>query len=249
MSQPQVLAIRATGKATPVAGRSSRHPGAQKIATHAARQGAPHRAAPTRGTRVATGRLVPVNRAILVSTLGALAAVSCSHVLDGDDFRRPPADGGVMTADEGDTPGPHCGDGSCAGDESSCGCPEDCGGAVCGDEICCEAAGESSCSCTVDCGALCGDGCCNADETTVTCPTDCGDACGDMACGSTESTATCPADCGSACGDGACNADEDACSCDQDCPPTCEPSERRCCGDGLCCGGEKHQCAADCSDD
>ena len=173
-------------------------------------------------------------RAWTVALATAVSLTGCSRILEGDDFRDPPpAYAGLRTSPVADAeppdgdPAPWCGDGTCAGSETVCNCADDCGAPTCGDGSCCPGAEEDTCSCAEDCGAMCGDGCCSGNETTT----------------------SCVVDCGTLCGDGTCNGLEDACVCPADCSPTCEPSELRCCGDGLCCGGEKNECALDCDDD
>ena len=92
----------------------------------------------------------------------------------------------------------------------------------CGDGTC--AGGETTATCAQDCpaGATCGDGTCSGGETTATCAQDCpaGATCGDGTCSGGETTATCAQDCpaGATCGDGACNGGETTASCAQDCP-------------------------------
>jgi len=123
-----------------------------------------------------------------------------------------------------------CGDGACGPGEDIDNCPEDCGGAFCGDGFC-DLTEEDIDSCPEDCGGACGDGFCDIDEDIDTCPDDCGGACGDGFCDPGEGS--CIEDC---CGDGICEAGEGE-------PAVC-PAD--CCGDGFCDPGEDD---LDCPDD
>ncbi len=68
--------------------------------------------------------------------------------------------------------GEYCGNGVCAGNETSATCPQDCA-AVCGDGACTQT--ESVNNCPADCGPpqVCGNGVCDAGETFQNCPSDC----------------------------------------------------------------------------
>ena len=95
--------------------------------------------------------------ALLLSTL----AVGCMDAPPSDDNERlEPVE---------------CGDGTCAADEDSASCPQDCDvdETTCGDDTC--DADEDSASCPQDCdaGPSCGDAMCNGDETFESCPQDC----------------------------------------------------------------------------
>jgi cysteine-rich repeat protein len=112
---------------------------------------------------------------------------------------------------------PLCGDGKCAGGETSATCPADCGApsGVCGDGIC--NVDESCSTCAQDCGvcppASCNnDGICNAGEDCINCPGDCAGVTGGKpnlryCCGADTCSATlCGPSCGSlsqtVCGNG-----------------------------------------------
>src|SRR5262245_53188867 len=155
-------------------------------------------------------------------------------------------------------PNPHCGNGTCGGNETCSNCPQDCGTCppACGDGMCTttSSAAESCATCPADCGPCgtgCGDGQCTttssaAIENCATCPQDCGQCphgCGDGMCTTTSSASpencqTCPDDCGpcaSGCGDGMCTttssaAPENCMTCPSDCGPCTTPF----CGDGMC---------------
>jgi len=66
-----------------------------------------------------------------------------------------------------------CGDGTCNGIETFCGCEEDCEAPECGDceEVSCET-GEPTCIAVVPCA---GDGVCDTEETCESAPEDCGE--------------------------------------------------------------------------
>lgn len=140
-----------------------------------------------------------------------------------------------------------CGDGSCAAGETAASCPSDCGSGSCGNGTCDTDVGEDSSSCPADCGgggAVCGNGTCETGEDAVSCVADCGPVCGNGTCESGETESSCAADCGSGpvCGNGTCEAGETTTSCADDCGAPAV------CGNGSCEPTENPTtCAADCT--
>ncbi len=162
-----------------------------------------------------------------------------------------------------------CGDGVCAGPETTKNCLQDCpcnhdgvcdppletrdncddcGGSpsVCGDGVC-QAPPENAVNCAADCAPVCGDCVCEPPEDAANCAIDCEAGtvcakCGDGLCETPDEHAgNCPKDCPSVCGDCICVSPEDAANCPSDC------SALACgCGDGICGIGEPSGCPEDC---
>ncbi len=157
-----------------------------------------------------------------------------------------------------------CGNGACDPGETPCGCPADCGASICGDGVCCTAAGENRCVCAADCGdSTCGDGCCSSAELAnslckqdCSCATSCDQGCGGAGCCTTTCTtspcrpicgcATCGIDCG---GVDVCTAVcEGARSCALDCKQV-NDCNLRCLAGATChlrCG-KNNSCALECN--
>jgi hypothetical protein len=163
----------------------------------------------------------------------------------------------------------YCGDNICdtACNETITSCPQDCGGAYCGEGFC--TGTEDYLNCPEDCPApLCGNGLCEFEEDHLNCPEDCGlgcnydsicdfgesftscpdcmiESCGNMFCEPIfgESEETCPSDCGSVvCGDGVCEVKEGENS--ENCPTDCKRTR---CGNGICEPDENEEnCCLDC---
>eukprot|EP00798_Chlamydomonas_sp_ICE-L_P018689 gene18689-25209_t len=150
-----------------------------------------------------------------------------------------------------------CGNGICAGDETSVLCPQDCK-AQCGDGVC-YAASENFLNCPQDCILKCSDGICGGYLNAANCPSACPALCGDGSCSHDETYLSCSRDCSSFCGDGLCNArgQEGCTTCPADCGE-CEyagyetapdaPAPRNC-GNGICQrrqGEDCSTCSSDC---
>jgi hypothetical protein len=144
-----------------------------------------------------------------------------------------------------------CGDGICAGSESSMTCPEDCGPVpeFCGDSAC--SASENCATCPADCGAcVCGDGTCSPGEC-ATCTADCpaGCICPHEVCTTGDALdtgcSTCVKDicavdpyCCASYWDSLCVSEAET-VCGKDCPDVC--------GDGICSPSETCEtCMLDC---
>jgi hypothetical protein len=139
-----------------------------------------------------------------------------------------------------------CGDAICNDlcNETIDTCPEDCGGAYCGDDVC--DFDETYESCPTDCPApLCGNGFCEFGEDQVNCPEDCGLGCNfDGICDFGESFDSCPDCVIEYCGNMVCEPEHD--ESEETCPSDCIPVV---CGDGVCevSGGETaDNCPTDC---
>jgi serine protease AprX len=142
-----------------------------------------------------------------------------------------------------------CGDGACAGRETACNCPLDCGPCRCdGDGECEPATGEDCGNCPRDClfatTASCGNGICEAadGESCLSCPQDCdgqqtGKPSERFCCGQ---GAGCDSRCGSNC------RDTPAEACCRIADPTCRPPAPVCRDPGAACTSKSQCCSGRC---
>lgn len=145
-----------------------------------------------------------------------------------------------------DCGGAYCGDGVCSGTENYLNCVLDCPVPLCGNNIC--EWGEDHVTCPEDCGLGCNyDGICDFGESFLSCPDCMIESCGNMFCEPIfgESEETCPVDCAPIiCGDGICEAPDET---SENCPTDCKRSR---CGNKVCEIGEtKENCCTDCDCD
>ena len=142
-----------------------------------------------------------------------------------------------------------CGDGDCAGSETQCDCPEDCGAYPPTEADLCTDLADNDCDTYVDCGDVdckfdaaciepsCGDGSCDENETQCDCPDDCGVA----PLTETSCTDGVDNDC-----DGEFDCDDLDCSDDEACISTCLPKGDPCSSGADCCSGLCHPVKLEC---